>query len=200
MNELQTTTVKHELAGLTQARSDIRERFIDVPEVMARIGQMSSKEIQVFHALINGLTISNHGYAVNADIETARADGCIGALRREYNIPVDHTYVECISEAGNPVDRVRYFISAASLAEMESDPIAIFKRYGARYAIRKCIHENHDVKRLIETYGESGALRRVVRQAFIGKKLTSVDWSLCTNMLDLICDAFGGMEDIDNDD
>jgi hypothetical protein len=178
-----------ELLAVSPAKDALIEQFVDTPEVMARIGQLSERESQVFQALADGYTISNFGYETGADIEITRADGVIGSLRREWGFPIDDIHVPCMSTTGRDVTRVKYIITDISLHSMEVGSKEIFAKYMRMYAIKKNIHENHDVKRLINRYGNAGAMRRVMKQAFKDSDIDSVQMASCNNMVEYLCDC-----------
>jgi len=178
-----------QLLSVEQAKHDLYVQFADSHDTLRRIGQLTGKETQVFHALASGLTLSNCGYGIGADVEVIRADGVVGDLRRHYDMPIDEIYIECISESGKETTRVKYIISNGHIEQLNSSPAPLFKQYAKKYAIKKNIHENHDVKRLIERYGEEGAMRRVMKQAFKHKDISHSGMKICNEMVELICEC-----------
>lgn len=156
----------NELLNQNESRTELRGTFYDVPFVYDRINKLTDKQVQVLHALVNGYSLSNVGYGVNAQIEVTRLDATVGQLRRDFGFPVTDTLVETVSESGRPVKRSLYTISPVDVETMHRCPVASYDAVMREYAIKQKIHENHDIKRLIEAYGEAGAMRRVFKQAY----------------------------------
>ena len=177
----------NELLNQSEARTELRGTFYDTPFVYGRVNELTDKQIQVLHALVNGYSLSNVGYDVKAQIEVTRLDATIGHLRRDHGFPITETRVETYSESGKPVKRSRYTIERCDLELMHTNPVASYDAVKKDCAIKQKIHENHDIKRLIETYGEAGAMRRLFNQAYKPVNLTNSQKKAINESIEQAC-------------
>lgn len=181
------------LVNPSKARLYLSETFSNAPHVLDKFEELTPKEIAVVYHLVNGETVSNYGYQI-ADVEIKRADGCIGRIRRKVGFPISDVICGGVSDIGEPKELTKYQISTADLEALHSNSLAVFDRTLREYAIKQNIHENHDIKRLVNKYGQAGAIKRVFKQAYRDLNLSPNQWKEIGKQIDSVCKQSEGFK------
>lgn len=145
---------------------DARKKFAKNSHVLSVLTEIQPFHVSALLALLDGKTISNPNYELNADLEIIRCDAIVGHLRRKYQLP--------IRSIRTTEDRARvyYVIDNETLQLIEQGGVEPFKMTAKERAIQRVKNENSLIDRLVRQYGRKGAIYRLANRAYKPKELS----------------------------